>query len=517
MAAGAYSAQRIRQNLMFFMTGKSLSAIVGFLILMLLVRALSPADYGFFIVLLGLFEVLQLGSNIGCFPAVYRYVPALNLAGHPAHLKKFMARLSAIRLATLLFVAGLMHLLAAPVFGWLGFGQAGKMALFFPLYVLFEGLNRYNDQLFDALMLQGRSQTSALFRNSLRLAGLLTLTWLIEDAGETSLERWFAVECIASGAGFVFTALLLRAALSARTAKDGADEAVASGALPELRRVMDYVMPAYGAQMLWLAQWPDMVKMLIARLADSVQAGAFGFCATLNSMLQRYLPVFLLIGMVRPIFVSAKEKGRTNQELVQLASLVFKLNLFLLCPALVVALFQGDALIALLSGNKFVDAGGYFSAFIVLLMLQSLHMVMSLLAMVMENGKAMLKAMFWGLTGIGAGVAGVPLLGPLSLALGLILSEAIRCCVVQAKLKENQISFTLEWAGLGKMFLASLLSGGILLVVEKITFLGQLWGLLAGLVAMGGSYALLSFLLKPFLLREREKINRVLPRPVFLF
>ena len=511
MTAGAYSVQRVRKNLLYFLTGKTLSGIIGFLILMLLVRALTPSDYGFFIVLLALFEVLQLASSIGCYPAAYRYVPELNTHGAEAQLRRFIGILLAIRASTLFFTAVVVSLGASWIFGWLGFENAESVPLFYAIFLLFEGINRYVDQLYDALMLQGYSQVSILMRNGARLCCLLFFVFPSELGTQLTIELWLMVEAGASVFGLAVAGFLLLWALPGRGGHGNIRSQL------DLQRLLAYVAPAYGAQLAWLAQGPDVVKMLIARLTDSIQVGAFGFCAALNTMLQRYLPVFLLIGMVRPIFVSAREQGRTHEELVSLASLVLKLNLFLLFPLLSIVALTGNELVVLLSGGAFPNAGAYLTLFVVLLIFQSLHTILGLLAMVQEQGKAMLNAVLWGTVGIIAGLAGSTVFGPLALAVGLILSELIRCLVVYLHLHRTGLTFVTEWHSLGKMAVVSIVSAAISLAGPYWLHMHGNQSIFATLLMMMAFYIGLSFLIKPFIEQERALINRLLPRPFFVF
>ncbi|MFX8215143.1 hypothetical protein ABTL18_20110, partial [Acinetobacter baumannii] len=83
----------------------------------------------------------------------------------------------------------------------------------------------------------------------------------------------------------------------------------------------------------------------------------YGFCATLALMLQRYLPNFLLIGMIRPMFVAALHGPQAERDLNRLFGVLTQLNLFIMAPAVVAAWWFGDRIVLALSGGQLAHGG----------------------------------------------------------------------------------------------------------------------------------------------------------------
>lgn len=479
---------------------------------MLLVRALSREEYGAYIALVALFEILQLGSNLGGFAAVFRYVPEFRSRNEMGLLQRLTRDLVVFRVITLTVCAAFLATASEQISGWLEMPWLADILHLYAVVVIFEGLARFTDQLFDSLLLQAYSQLSILLRNGLRLLGLAMLGGASLSNIAFDLEIWIVVEAVAS-----FTGALLSVFLVMRRIKwQPASEIVPEREI-DYQRITAYAFPAYLSQIVGLAQGPDMVKLLVARLADAIQTGAFGFAAALNGMLQRYLPVFLLIGMVRPLFVSARAQGRSNNELVALASLIFKLNVFVIAPFLSVLAVMGDPIGRVLSGGKFPEAGTYLVALLILLLFQTLRTVMGLLALVAEESKAGLYGSVVGIGGIIVGIAGFPHFGPLALCAGLVLSEMLWCLVMQKALARHALTFTSDLKGMLKIGGAAFLTVASLFVIRPLLPSTPIVALLIATTLAIGVFLVSTLGLKPFLKSERDLINRALPRPLFVW
>ena len=299
MTSGFYNGAVVRRSLMHFMVGKGLAGAIGLSMLVLLVRMLPREEYAIYIVLTALFEMLQMGSNLGAISAAYRYIPELRSRGNAWGLLQLSRQLLTFRFATLALSAGLLLLLGSHVAGWVGM-PALLPVLHVYIYVLvFEGIARFTDILFDSLLLQGFSQISVLIRNGLRITGLLAFKLGLIGFVSFNILAWSSIEAIASGIGAICSVTLYMS-----NVKVGPDVARPAGAVLDYPRILRCSIPLYFSPIVTLAQGADVMKVLVARVSDAIQTGSFGFATALNTMIQRYLPAFLLIGMVRPLFVS---------------------------------------------------------------------------------------------------------------------------------------------------------------------------------------------------------------------
>lgn len=504
----AYSVSRVRRSFMHFLVGKSASALVAFILLLVLVRVLEREEYGLYIVLLAALEIISLASSLGVYPVLYRYIPELLSTGRGRALARLIAATSIWRLVTLAVASGFFALVASSLAPALGFALASPIFVLYAWVILFEGLARYFDVVFESLLMQGAAQISILLRNGLRLAGVFFLASL----GPVKLLDLVMIEIFASTSSCVFAIWFVSRRTIAVARSQPGDLVLLS-----LARVKAYAVPAYLAQFVGVLQGPDVVKLLVAKLAGAVETGAFGFAAAVGGMLQRYLPVFLLIGMVRPLFVSQHASGNGAARLVELANLVFKLNLFVIAPMTILFLVAGEQVSSVLSGGKFPEGGPYLVAFCFLLITQSLRTVLGLVALAVEEGRASLYGTLFGLGGLVVGLVAYPAYGPLALCGGLLVSDLIWCGVMRHALRGHGVRFVVDLGGLLKLWgLAAAASLPIWALQVDIAIGGNL-GLVVAIVLMALLYLVLARVFRPFSKTERGLINRVLPRPVFIW
>jgi O-antigen/teichoic acid export membrane protein len=505
-----YSARRVKVSLVHFLIGKGLSAVIGVAWLLILVRVLPAASYGVYVILAATLEAVQLSSSLGLHGIAHRFVPELRGQRDGSGLLKLLTVLCILRAVSLLVFAAAIWFFTAEIADLLRSAELSIVVVPYLLVIVFEGYSRYVDVLLDSLLLQGFSQISILVRNGLRLAILVFL--LLDSPDSFELLTLVKLEVVAASVGAVVSTLLLFLfALNERAAYPGPSRKL------DFKRYFSYSMPAYVAQVIGLVYGTNAIKFIMSRSLGALQLGAFGFASALIGMIYRYLPVFLLIGMVRPLFVSARQRPDYGERLATLANVIFKLNAFIVLPMIALFSVLGAEIASVLSAGKFEAASAYLLLLAILLLLQSLHATLSLVALAMEDGRAGMHGTFLALLGLGAGLALLPALGGYGLCLGLLISELIWCGYVASRMLAHGVALRVDWGGYSRMMLAAVvcwvaaLSANAALGNDGYVALG--YGIVVGLLAYFGACAWL----KPFSTAERAIINRVLPWPIFIW
>lgn len=506
-----YAVDKIRRSLIHFIFGKGVSAIVGFSLLFLLVRVLTPAEYGIYIALLALLEITQLGSNLGLFASAWRYVPELHSKNQGHALYRLLIQLCSARLATLLIATIAIYLGAQWVTQLTGLTGHELALTLYLIVIVSEGYSRYLDILFDSLLLQGYSQISILFRNALRLIGLLYFMYISQS--DISLISWIKIEMIASSMGAIFSSVQLFRHV--RKNKLTATDTNHQHSI--FHKYLSFAGPSYLSQLVFLSYGPDTAKLIITKVLGAASVGAFGFAAAFVTMLQRYMPVFLLLGMVRPLFVAAQLQADKDARLNLLSNMILKLNLFILGPMLAYFIVSGDTLAKLLSGGKFPDAGGLMIAFIILLIIQTWNAVLSLLAIAAENGFSALNSTILGLLGLGLGLYLLPTFGVYGLSAGLITSECLRGFYLNKVLSRRGMTINWDSRGITKIALSSILSIAIVESVSHLISTNSYAFLPINFALISLLFLISAFFLKPFTAEERGMINRILPVKKFIW
>ena len=90
-SSGLYTGKRFRKAIQHFLLGRAAQSITSFILALWLVRLLGASDYGAYMVLWGMVEMMVPLSSLGMLEAVRRFLPELAVRGEPEALKKFVA------------------------------------------------------------------------------------------------------------------------------------------------------------------------------------------------------------------------------------------------------------------------------------------------------------------------------------------------------------------------------------------------------------------------------------------
>jgi O-antigen/teichoic acid export membrane protein len=508
---GAFSIGQVRRSLLHFALGKGLGMVLGFALLLLLVRALSTADYAFYIASLALLEVVGQLSSVGVLVLAQRYLPEMLTRYEGRKLRRAALLLCLARAFSLLVAAGLLFWGADWLMQALALQSHAWALKLYLIVVVAESFARFMDVVFDSLLLQGFSQVSLLLRAGVRVAGVV---WALQTnpGQDMALVDWIVVDAVAAVAGCLWSCgAIFWFVRRTATQYPGSDDRL------ELRRYMRYSVPTFLAVLIYLASGQSIVKLVAARLLDATQFAAFGFAANLSAMLQRYLPLFLLIGMIRPLLVAARDRDDYRTRLPAMAALVFKLNVFVLMPLAAFLAACGKPLTLLLTGGRYPEAGGYILLFVLLLLAQALRGVMSMTAQAMEDARAPLVGTFLGLAGIVIGILLSLRYGGYGLCIGMVISELTFGLWVGWALSKRSVVFVLDLPGYRNLMASAVIAG-------VAAALGGHWleaTTLLSLIGIGAfsmlTFVAVAYVFKPFSDAERDTINRLLKRRLFVW
>lgn len=504
-----YSFTQVKRSLGFFAVGKVGSGLVGLVLLILVVRVLPRAEYGTYVTYIALFEIVQLVSNLGLFPIAQRYVTDCRINGNQRQLAKLVLWTCLGRFITLGIACGGLYLLAEQLLGFIGIPEAKSSFLVYLWVMLTEGVSRYLDLIFESLLLQGRGQASIFFRNIAKLTALSAMVWF---GGGLTLDALVKLEAMTATGGLGLAILLMLNYFWMKSVNRQVSTKHRRYPVSEIAR---FSLQFYLAQVIGQLYGGDAIKLIVTRVLGIMEAASFGFAYSISMILQKYLPTYLLLGMVRPLFVAKFSEGKSFYEINRMANLMFKLNTFCLAPIIAYLLLYGTQFSSLISAGKYPEAGGLMAVLCILMILQSLHIILGLLIIATGNANSNLLGTVAGVVGVIIGVFWAKKFGIYGLVSGLILSELLWCAVVWITLAYSGFRLRLDWQALFKLIFIStcvvaLLNNIAVHAVKPIDLL-----LMMVLVLL--CYLLLAFAIKPFRIHEREIINRFLYKPIFVW
>lgn len=503
-----YGHSNLRRSLGHFVLGKGAGAIIGICWLLLLVRALPASEYGVYVGLVAYLELFNLLSNLGLSPISERFVPQYRATNDEPKLRALIVKLVSIRVLLVCLLASAMSLLAAQLSHLFGFSIAPKIFALFHIVVAAESIARFIETIFDSLLLQGRSQISLFSRTGIRL----TLLLIALAQGEVvDLGYLVGLEAAAYGAGLAITLALLW-----RTQRGLESHGQSSVPLAPLFR---FAAPIYGSQIVGSLIGIDIVKLLVLKTTGPEASAIFGFCASLAWMLQRYLPSFLLVGMLRPLIVSAATDPNNGGRLQKIVSIVLKLNAILIGCALAISLSVGNQLIVALSGGAFLSGGSYFTLFLFFTLSQTLRATFGHIALARSCGRAMLFGQLTGAFVLLLFSACSLVFGLYAYSGALIAIDLVWFFWVHRALASHGVEISLPRLGLSKICGLMLVGWGLGWATEKfaISDLSAWWQLIIVSVLASVVFVSLGAFLKPFSSDERKSINSLLPFKVFVW
>lgn len=506
MASEHYSLARARRSLMHFGAGKLLSALSGFIALLIAVRVMPTDQYGEFVALLAILEIFYLLTGFGLATAVQRYVADYRIRASQQRFRLFVLSLLGWRFLSGLIGSLIAALCMSDLFRILGMGQADLGQFPFVLLLSVGVMLRFTDELLPALLLQGQAQVSLLMRNLVK-GGLFLAAAL---SGQTvQLENAVWIE-IAAASLALLIALIGFARYLFKHQTKGDDHFKPAGMWSVSTRF-------YLVQIIGQIYGTNALKLLVMRILGPEATGALGFAQSIVDMIRNYLPAHLLAGWVRPLMVSRYVESRNPQEIAELSWMIFKLNLIGIVPLAVIFAVVGDEVGSLASGGKFPSAGSLFLWLSVLLVFQTAHILISLLTITIERPAANLLATVFACLGLPLAWLLAPQLGVTGVIVSLIAAESIWVGVVAASLHRGAVVRRLDGSGMMS----------ILLVGLAVWWAGSLFTLPAGLHPVLHVFAVAAFVgsaflailaaFKPLLPRERELLGKFMPSWMLLW
>jgi O-antigen/teichoic acid export membrane protein len=485
----------------------------------LLVRQLPRADYGAYVTFTAYLSIFIVISSLGLIAVAERYVPELRARASGRALAQFVLRLLAARYVVLLGACALAAFLGTAITTALSMPHLVDAFVIFQVIVVAEAACRYTETIFDSLLQQKYSQLSTLFRYGLRLAALAVYAATASDP--LTLMTWVSIEAGCALAGLALATLLVSIVVR-RSWREGEAEGTGSGEVGtihfEYRRYLRYAAPVFLGRLIASLSGLEAAKLVAARLVGLEATAVFGFCASLTIMMQRYLPTFLIMNMVRPLFITASTSDKPQSRLGFLYGLFIKLNFFVLLPIVAVVGAAGDSVVSALSGGKFAQGGGLLGLFVVMLAAHGLRNVHGMVLMALEDGKGSLLVVVLSAVLFAVSIALVPLLGIPVLIVALILADVVSMWVGRARFARRDFRLTFPYPGLGQLLGAAVVAFVAMHVaLAGLAGMNESTGLLASAAVAVVAYGAAARLMRAFSQRERDAVNRLLPVKIFVW
>jgi O-antigen/teichoic acid export membrane protein len=507
MSRSPYSKAALKRGSWHFLSGKAVTGTLTFLILLALVRLLPITEYAAYVAFAAALELAYPIASCGLPWMASRYLPEFRLHAEGRRTRRLVATLLAIAVGLLAAMAGLMLLGLDSYLRWARLDAYRTAASLFVAMFVLEYTSRFvRENLLGPLMQQIWVRGAQVARQSVFLLLLL---------GQHALGRdglIYAVGAELTAAAIGVTVAI--AGLFRHLATIDTHPAAPDWAEPRLAVMWKTARNMYLARLLTLSYSPQALVLLVQRVLSAEAVALFGFVRGLFLQISNNLPATLLFSLIQPKLVASRVSAGVD-ELTRNANLAGKLSLFALMPLLAASAVGGERLVALASGHKFPEAGLLFFGFMLVLVPFSQRLLLETVAVSTGHSRLCTYAALSGLTvlpvlalllhlqwGLWAPVA--------TLALGYCMFNLI----VQAWLR-RLTSYRSDPMGTAKLLGAA--AAGALATLPFAGMRHELLALLAIAVVATVVYLLAAWGLKPFSAAERDRLNTLFKRRVFVW
>lgn len=343
-----YTARRFRGALLRFAGGRAAQASARAILVLVLVRVLPVADYGAYMLMVGLSEMVLAIVSFGILPVGYRYLPEFITSLPYRSLRKFVATIMALQIAILSVLTFFLSHYWDSAMPFLGFSeeQLQRTAVGVWLFLLVPAF-RFSADLLEALLEQGKAQIARALMPTGRVL-LLTGLWL--SGASIGIQNVLIIDITVTACCLFLAWFFLRRSLKALHSP------TASGTMP-VKEMIRFGWHMAAVDLLGSTGSPGAIRAVVANSLGIVEAGLFAFLQSLQRLVGRYLPGVLLRGLIRPVLVSRVSKADGIATAEAGTGVLFKLNLLVVGVSSIVIAVGGDELVSVLSGAKFPEAG----------------------------------------------------------------------------------------------------------------------------------------------------------------
>lgn len=497
-----YSTALLRTALTHFLLGKFASATLSIATLLLLLNSLAIEDYGVYVTLIAVQGVVVLLSSLGLDSAIDRYMPELRLTHSEGHLRLAIVAAILLRLSVLLVALAILWGLSRMGALSPNNGNSEELLPVLMFMILLGGLFNFSSNILDSLLLQKSSQLAGFAYVFIRLAVLLLAIFY----SSLTVKVVLYAEIISTAFAFLMTLLALGGYFLKNplfpSGAQSLDQAMS-------RRIVKFSALNYGARLLGQTQGPHGLRLTASHLFGVAAAAKFGFIMSIGDMLERYLPSTLMARLIRPIFVTRYTTHRDFSQINAFASLLLKVNLLVVTPAVMLAIVFGGDIVQLMAGEKYRGTEWLLVMALILLIPNSHKVVIGLIANTLEKNKMQFVGGIFSVLGLCVGVL-------LGLGFGLygLLAGAIAAAIGYNVysvdyLRKQGHAYSVDLWGAAKITLASVVGiyGAELITLADRSSPTLVLSCLFGL----GSFWLLLRVLGAFGARDRELLSQIAP------
>ena len=348
--------------------------------IVMVARFLNLQEYAAYVALQALTSVL--GDVVASQAVLFRYLPELRAAGN--NLATYRLLLFGMLFRGLLIgaVMFLVYPFLPTLAGWFKLTE-WQWLLPWYLGMAFIRLVMFSLALaLESLLWQKQSQYSQLIGNIIKLTAVISLI----VTGSLDLVSLLVVETCCEGLTLV---LLIYTGYRSWLLDERRHEGDISWLDQNRPRMFRYGMWSFFLNQSRLLYGSAPNRLATAHYLTTGDLATFGFADSLTNLARRFMPTWLFIGLIRPIFMARYSSKDAFAPLGHMADLIFRLNTGIISFPMVLLFVAGEPLFDWATGGKYGVAAHLLAGFLVLLILEGAYLLMEVLTQTVEKNQIM--------------------------------------------------------------------------------------------------------------------------------
>jgi O-antigen/teichoic acid export membrane protein len=353
----------------WMVSAKAICFIVYFFVSIMIVKALSPEDYGVLALSKNFGQYLIIFCALGLNTCILRYLPEIELGKDYSSIKRFLLRSLACQFSGWLLCISFMYFIRAHVFQYLSSSSEFLLVLIFVWILAWLVKNTVTDSL-TALFEAKTVAMIAVLQSALVFGAIL---WVCSQ-DQIRIEYILAAEFLALGATVICGLFRLRKCLKKPN--------LGQGAIIPTRRVMKLASPVWFNGLLRSLMLQYTEVFVLAYCFMPAVAGFYELGYSLPLLAITFIPMAL-----QTLFSSAFAEAyqRDKDLLSRMVKTMFKVLIILSVPLAATGFMFSEALVEKLYGTDMKQAGTVAKYFSLIHVLPLISMPLSMAVTTLEK------------------------------------------------------------------------------------------------------------------------------------
>jgi len=493
----------IKKNSFYVILNRSLVPIFNFFITIYIIRKLTVNNYGIYNILFAIMGYISLFSSFGLPNIFRRYIPEFYEKKQISNIKYIVKKGSIFRFIFSFSFIVIMIIFSKQIENLFKLEEASKYLAIFSITVVFT----LQANLFTIALNSMFQQKKCLIAN---------ISFTIFRAGNIYLvlkmQRGLIGLIIADAISCVFLFVLVNIFLK-KSMNEVPAIRVSKNDFP-LKRIARFGTFDFFNEMGSQVLNKSTDYFIVSAFLNPSAVGLYAFADRLIKQLSKALPMSFFRDLIYPIFFTKYTQNNDFKSLNWLFNFLTKISTFFAIPLFIWILILGDKIIIYIFDLKYIDALPVLIIFASLVALNAFLYPIGLVVKSIERVEINLYSKIFAIYNLILDIIVVKRFGIIGIA--VVTSTALLFKdIFIFKLARRYVLLNICWSAIIKISINSLIMGTWLFTLEFL--IKDFYSFI--LISLGGLiiYFIVSYFNRVFNTAERKTINKILPKPIFVF